>query len=197
MTGPVLQSAKASAFADLWYEARAAPGVPLPFKNDLPLRRLASFMPHIALVRHEEDGRARYVLFGTALVATFGRDYTGDYVDGPMTDEARSLLTACLTAFHEAYGEDAVFGRWTIGEAHTSTGRLIEFENLTLPYIDDATSEVRFMSCVVPLATLDYGEAIAQRFPDRDIRMFAAAEMRPDWLRTDPHAPSFQTTEVA
>jgi len=159
--------------------------VAIPAKTDLPLRALAPFMPHIAMIEHTSDGRARYLLFGTGLVAAFGHDLTGDYVEGPMTDEARSLLDASRAAFQQKHGPDAIFGRWTIGLARTSTGRKIEFENLTFPYIEPSNGTVRFMSFVYGLATLDYGEGVVQRFPDRDVKMFDAKAQRPAWMQQD------------
>jgi hypothetical protein len=188
MPTPALQSPRSVAFADLWYQTREMCSVETPAKTDLPLRALAPFMPNIAMIEHTDDGRARYVLFGTALVSVFGNDLTGNYVEGPMTDEARVQLDASRAAFVAEHGPDAIFGRWTIGQARTSTGRLIEFENLTLPYIEPSNGSVRFMSYVYALATLDYGEGVVQRFPDRDVKMFNACGARPDWLHQDEEA---------
>ena len=186
MTPPALQSPKSVAFADLWYQTRETLGVPIPAKSDLPLRGLAPFMSQIALIEHTPSGRARYVLFGTGLAKSFGRDMTGDYVEGPMTDEARAQLDASRAAFAAEHGADAIFGRWTLGTAQTNTGRLVEFENLTFPYIEPSNNTTRFMSFVLPLTSLEYGEGISKRFPDKVVKMFNAEGPRPDWIALDP-----------
>ncbi|MBO6543655.1 MAG: PAS domain-containing protein [Alphaproteobacteria bacterium] len=196
-TTPVLQSPRSVAYADLWYKVRALNNNPLPAKTEIPLRSLSPFMPHIAIVQHTGDGRARYTLFGTALVSLFGRDLTGDYVEGPMTDEARARLIASRAAFHAEHGADATFGRWTIGEARTNTGRLLEFENLTFPCREIADGSVRFMSFVTGLATLDYGEGIVQRYPDRVVKMFNASGPRPAWMAQDPDAECLKSATNA
>lgn len=188
MPTSALQSPRSVAFADLWYQTRERLAVDIPAKTDLPLRALAPFMPNIAMIEHTDDGRARYVLFGTNLVSVFGNDLTGDYVEGPMTDEARAQLEVSRSAFAQEHGPDAIFGRWTIGQARTSTGRLLEFENLTFPYVEPSNSSVRFMSFVYGLATLDYGEGVVSRFPDRDVKMFNALAPRPDWMHQDEAA---------
>lgn len=185
---PALQSPKSVAFADLWYQTREALGVPVPAKTDLPLRALSPFMSQMALIEHTPDGHARYVLFGTGLVTGFGKDMTGDYVEGPMTDEARAQLDASRAAFKQEHGADAIFGRWTLGKAQTNTGRLVEFENLTLPYIERSNNTVRFMSFVLPLTNLEYGEGVMKRFPDKAVKMFNAVGPRPDWIALDPES---------
>lgn len=186
MQPPALQSPQSVAFADIWYQTRERGAAPLPAKTELPLRALAPLMPNIAMIEHTSDGRARYVLFGTGLVSFFARDLTGDYVEGPMTDEARTKLEASRAAFAHEHGPDAVFARWTIGQARTSSGRMVEFENLTFPYIEPTNNSVRFMSFVQGLATLEYGEGVEQRFPDREVKMFNALGARPDWMHQDP-----------
>ncbi|MEQ9518048.1 MAG: PAS domain-containing protein [Parvibaculum sp.] len=196
-TLPALQSPRSVAYADLWYGARDTVGGSLPAKTDLPMRQLASFMPNMALVQHTDDGRARYILFGTNLVNLFGRDLTGDYVEGPMTEEARNQLNASRSAFYAEHGADAIFGRWTIGAARTSTGRLLEFENLTFPYLELTDGSVRFMSFVTGLATLDYGEGIVERYPDRAAKMFNASGPRPQWMTQDPDADCLKSATNA
>lgn len=195
---PALQAPKSVAFADLWYQVRGLLGVPFPSKLDIPLRRLSPFMANLAMIEHTEAGRARYVLFGTGLVSLFGQDLTGQFVDGPMTDEARARLMESRAAFHAEHGADAVFGRWTIGRSRTSTGRLLEFENLTLPYREPKDESIRFMSFVLGLATLDYGEGIVERYPDAHVKMFNASGPRPKWMAQDPDAACLKSaTNVA
>lgn len=189
---PRLQSPATVRFADFWYDVREKTGAAVPFKSDMPLRALAPFMAQLALTEHTDEGRARYVLFGTGLVRDFGTDLTGDYVDGPMTDDAKAKLAETFTEFHKKHGPEAIFGRYTIGEACTSNGRIVEFENLTFPYIEPASGSVRYMSHVIPLSTLDYGEGVVARYPDRFATMFAAEKERPVWVHQDPDAPALR-----
>lgn len=183
---PALQSPKTVGFADLWYDARAIAKTTIPAKTDLPLPRLVPFMSHLAMLKHDPDGRARYTLFGTGLAAAFGQDLTGQYADTPMNGEARAKLETVIGAFHEEHGRDALFGRWTLSKARTSTGRLIEFENLALPYREASDNSIRYIAHAITLTTLDYGEGMVERFPDTATRMFNAETDRPAWLDQDP-----------
>ncbi len=185
---PALQAPKTVGFADIWYAARAHEKTSIPSKTDLPLSTLVSYMPNIAMLKHEPDGRARYTLFGTGLANAFGQDLTGQYADSPMNDEARIALEEVIGAFYAEHGRDALFGRWTMSKARTSTGRLIEFENLALPYREANDDSIRYIAYAITLTTLDYGEGMVERFPDTATRMFNAETERPAWLYQDPDA---------
>eukprot|EP00439_Symbiodinium_sp_Y106_P090004 s1_g2540.t1 len=185
---PALQSPKTVGFADIWYTAREHAKTQIPAKTDLPLSTLVSYMPNIAMLKHEPDGRARYTLFGTGLANAFGQDLTGQYADSPMNDEARVALEEVIGAFYAEHGRDALFGRWTMSKARTSTGRLIEFENLALPYREGNDNSIRYIAFAITLTTLDYGEGMVERFPDTATRMFNAETERPTWLHQDPDA---------
>ncbi len=187
---PALQSPKTVSFADLWYRARADVKTSVPAKTDMPLMDLAPFMSNLAMLKHEADGRARYTLFGTGLAAAFGQDLTGQYAETPMNDEARATLEAVITEFYNEHGRDALFGRWTLSKARTSTGRLIEFENLALPYREESDNSIRYIAYAITLTTLDFGEGMVERFPDTETRMFNAETDRPDWLYQDPESPA-------
>jgi hypothetical protein len=184
----ILQSPKTVGFADLWYASRAQSEASIPAKTDMPLMDLAPYMANLAMLKHEPDGRARYTLFGTGLAAAFGHDLTGHYADTPMNDEARLGLQAVIDGFYEEHGRDALFGRWTMSKARTSSGRLIEFENLTLPYRETNDGSIRYIAYAMTLTTLDFGEGMVERFPDTDTRMFNAEATRPDWLHQDPNS---------
>lgn len=185
---PALRSPKTVGFAGIWYNARAMAGTTIPTKTDLPLSNLVRYMPNIAMLKHEPDGRARYTLFGTGLAHAFGQDLTGRYAETPMNDAARVALEEVIGAFYEEHGRDALFGRWTMSKARTSTGRLIEFENLALPYREENDNSIRYIAHAITLTTLDYGEGMVERFPDTETRMFNAETERPAWLYQDPNA---------
>ena len=185
---PALQSPKTVGFADLWYDARAIAKTTIPAKTDLPLPKLVPFMANIAMLKHEPDGRARYTLFGTGLAAAFGQDLTGQFAETPMNDEARNALERVISAFYEEHGRNTLFGRWTLSKARTSTGRLIEFENLALPYREASDNSIRYIAYAITLTTLDYGEGMVERFPDTETRMFNAETDRPAWLQQDPES---------
>jgi len=154
----------------------------------MPLMDLAPFMANIAMLKHEPDGRARYTLFGTGLAAAFGQDLTGQFAETPMNDEARNALERVISAFYEEHGRNTLFGRWTLSKARTSTGRLIEFENLALPYREASDNSIRYIAYAITLTTLDYGEGMVERFPDTETRMFNAETDRPAWLQQDPES---------
>ncbi len=185
---PALQSPKTVGFADLWYRARTVVKTTIPLKTDMPLMELAPFMANLAMLKHEPDGRARYTLFGTGLAAAFGQDLTGQYAETPMNEEARAKLEAVIAAFYEEHGRDALFGRWTLSKARTSSGRLIEFENLALPYREENDDSIRYIAYAIALTTLDFGEGMVERFPDTATRMFNAETDRPAWLQQDPES---------
>ncbi len=185
---PALQSPKTVGFADLWYRARSATKTTIPTKTDLPLMDLAPFMANLAMLKHEPDGRARYTLFGTGLTAAFGQDLTGQYAETPMNDEARTNLETVINAFRDEHGVNALFGRWTISKARTTTGRLVEFENVALPYREKSDNSIRYIAHAITLTTLDFGEGVVERFPDTATRMFNAETDRPLWLQQDPES---------
>jgi hypothetical protein len=185
---PALQSPKTVGFADLWYASRKRADASTPAKTDMRLTDLAPYMANLAMLKHEPDGRARYTLFGTGLVAAFGHDLTGHYAETPMNDEARADLEAVISAFYEEHGRNALFGRWTMSKARTSSGRLVEFENLALPYREANDGSIRYIAYAMTLTTLDFGEGMVERFPDTATRMFDAEADRPDWLQQDPNA---------
>ena len=77
-------------------------------------------------------------------------------------------------------------GAGTLSKARTSSGRLIEFENLALPYREENDDSIRYIAYAIALTTLDFGEGMVERFPDSATRMFNAETDRPDWLQQDP-----------
>ncbi|MEQ9144554.1 MAG: hypothetical protein RLO08_09370 [Parvibaculaceae bacterium] len=182
----MLQSPMTTAFADLWYETRDRTGVAVPSKADFPLRRLAPFMPSMSLVGFDEDPDGTYLLFGTTLVSQIGIDLTGWALNDTMDDDARAQRNAGIRAFHEEFGADAARARWTLCKGCTGTGRIVEFEDLSLPYIEPSTGTLRHMCYVELLGGLDYGEDLAHRFPAHEARWFDGAKERPAWLRLDP-----------
>jgi hypothetical protein len=185
MHHPSLQSAETAAFVDLWYATRTTVKQPMPTKIDMPLRDLAQFMPKLVLIDTEETGRGKYILFGTAIVEAFGIDMTGRYVDEVMDAQALAMHMQERREFHNAHGLDAIHGRWAIGRAHTNTGRLVEYEDLSLPYHEPATGKVRHMVFLTMLAELEFGEGVATRLPSKQYRWFDSAAPRPDWLFHD------------
>ena len=122
MANGVVQIPLTAAFADLWFATQAACGQKLPAKDDFPLRDLAPFMSSLALIAFEPDGRGKYVLFGTNISAQYGVDLTGTYVEDLMTPEARADRQQEIDAFFAEHGRQALRGRWSIGEARSTTG---------------------------------------------------------------------------
>lgn len=177
-----LVSESTLALADLWYRTRDRLGVRAPHKTDLPLRELAPFMPNIALVRFDVDGRAKYELFGTQLVDWAGVDLTGHYLDDTLTPEAKAQREQGLMAFQATSAPDALRARWSLGTATTTTGRVVQIEDLALPYFDGQEPEMRHMNFASILGTLDFGEGMSGFVEADEIIWFDAAAARPDWL---------------
>ncbi len=182
MSRSKLMSPNTVAFADLWYRTRDLKQVAAPHKTDIPMRELARFMPNMALVRFEADGRARYELFGTRLVEWAGVDLTGHYLDETLSADAKAQRDAGLAEFHGCAGPDALRARWSIGEATTTGGRVVRIEDLALPYFDGEELEMRHMNFGTVLGTLDYGEGMTGFGTAEEMIWFDAAKERPDWL---------------
>ncbi len=170
------------ALADLWYRTRDSIGVRAPHKTDLPLRDLARFMPNLALVRFDTDGRAKYELFGTKLVELAGVDLTGHYLDETFTPEAQAQRNAGMADFSATAGPDALRARWSVGQATTTSGRVVQVEDLALPYFDGRESEMRHMNFASILGTLDFGEGMSGFVEADEMIWFDAALARPAWL---------------
>lgn len=182
MRNSKLVSEATAALADLWYRTRDDLGARAPEKTDLPLRGLARFMPNIALVRFDEDGRAKYELFGTKLVELAGVDLTGHYLDETLSPEAKAQREAGLAEFSETAGPEALRARWSVGQATTTSGRVVQVEDLALPYFDGREREMRHMNFASILGTLDFGEGMSGFVEADEIIWFDAALARPDWL---------------
>jgi hypothetical protein len=75
-----------------WERKRA--GRSMPSRADIQPVEIARLMPHVFIVDVAEDGGLTYRLFGTALVALFGREMTGrplgDGLAADAADEARA-----------------------------------------------------------------------------------------------------------
>jgi len=65
---------------DFWLAARGARAVPLKADID-PLRMPSGLLPFLAITERGPDGRLRYRLAGTGVVAAVGREITGKYPD--------------------------------------------------------------------------------------------------------------------
>jgi len=168
----------ALAFADLWYETRAATGAALPSKNDFPLRRLRPFMARLALIRFDAHRIARYSLFGTRLVSDFGADMTGEIVHEAMDPESLEALFSDLGRFFGEHGMDAPYGRWVEGQAQAATGRKVKYESLSLPYMEPSDQSFRLMMFVLHVGIHEIQS-----------RIFLATGSRPDWMFLDPTRP--------
>jgi len=175
-------SATTVAFADLWYACRDAGGVAAPHKRDLPMRQLAPFMSNIALVSFDETGRAKYELFGTQLVKMAGVDLTGHYLDSTLDEDARAQRDAGIAEFEQTAGPDALRARWSVGTAATTSGRVVQVEDIALPYFDGTPPEIRHMNFAMVLGTLEFGEGVTGFFPADELIWFDATGSRPDWL---------------
>jgi PAS domain len=186
---PKLMTDAALAFADLWYETRAATGAALPSKNDFPLRSLQPFMSRLALIRFDAHRIARYTLFGTRLVTDFGADMTGEIVHEAMDPESLETLFSDLGRFFGEHGMDAPYGRWVSGQAQAATGRKVEYESLSLPYIEPSDQSVRLMMFALPASDIGFDEVFHVGIHEIRSQIFLATSPRPDWMFLDPARP--------
>jgi hypothetical protein len=178
----VVKSKAMIAFASLWYDARAAAGVAIPAKPDIPLRGLADFMPNLLLHQTDEAGRAFCLLFGTGLVDIFGENLTNTYLEESMAPVDATKRQATFDTYYAEHGAGAPFGRWVSGQLNSRTGDVVEFESLALPYIEPTDGSTRLMVHVVPLSKLSYGDRLIPRFAEDVVEMFVPQGPRPDWL---------------
>ena len=182
MSSIVVQSKAIIAFASLWYDARAAAGIAIPAKSDIPLRGLATFMPNLLLHRIDETGRSFCLLFGTGLVNSFGTNLTNSYLDESMETVDAATRQATFDAYYATHGQGAPFGRWVSGNLTSRSGEVMAYESLALPYTEPTDGSTRLMVHVVPLGTLDYGDRLIPRFSEEVVEMFVPEGPRPTWL---------------
>lgn len=197
MTEQKIQSPDTVAFADLWYATRDRVTSNLPSKVDFSMRKLAPLLPNIALIGAEFDGREKYLLFGTSLAAHAGIDLTGIFLDDTMDDLAKAQRAAGMARFREEFGPDAIRGRWTLSEGRTNSGRILEFEELSLPYREPANGSERLITYVAILGTLNFGEGFAHILSSNTAIWFDALAARPDWLAQDPQSGFLATFTAA
>lgn len=193
----VVQMPLTVAFAELWFATQTACGRHLPAKDDFPLRDLAPFMSSLALIAFEPDGRGKYVLFGTQIAANYGVDLTGTYVEDLMDPAARAERKEEIDLFFETHGNEALRGRWSVGQARSSNGRLIEYEDLSLPYLEPNTEDVRQMTLLGMIDTLEFGEGVTERYGTSAVRNFDCREGHPLWLVQDPASRALNDKDSA
>ncbi|MGO8918495.1 MAG: ATP-binding protein [Stellaceae bacterium] len=136
----------------------------MPRRRDIDPTVIPKLLPHLQLIEVLEDGaRFRYRLVGTALVAAFGREYTGKYLDELFTGERlaharRVYLTVC--AQHRA-----VF----LSNRYSTTRDLHMIANrLYMPLSDDGRS----VNIILGALTFEWGRGAA-------IGMWAGARLDP------------------
>lgn len=135
---------------------------PLPRRADLDPTEIPKLLPHLQLVEVRDGGqRFRYRLAGTALVAAFGQEYTGKYLDALFTGER-------LAAARHVYGtvcreRRPVFLRNSYG---TNRDMRMLANRLYLPLSDDGHT----VNVILGALTFDWGDKAAageeQALPD-------------------------------
>jgi hypothetical protein len=108
----------------------------LPRRRDIEPTEIPRLLPHLQLIEvHEGGPRFRYRLAGTALIAAYGREYTGKYLDelfaGDRLAYANQVYSTVCT------GHRAVFLRNRYGttrDVHMVANRLY------MPLSDDGRS---------------------------------------------------------
>ncbi len=82
-----------SAFLDYWSRKRG--DRPVPSRSDIDPAEIPNLLPHIMITEMTDGGqRFRCRLVGTGLVARYGRDLTGRYLDEVMAPERHARVAA-------------------------------------------------------------------------------------------------------
>ncbi len=121
----------------------------MPRRRDIDPTEIPKLLPHVQLIEVAEGGaRFRYRLVGTELVAAFGKEYTGKYLDELYTGDR-------LTYANHVYGtvctqQRAVFLR----NRYSSTRDVFMVANrLYMPLSDDGRS----VNVILGALTFEWG----------------------------------------
>lgn len=150
--------------AALAYWRRLARGGTLPRRRDIDPSEIPRLLPHLQLIDVADAGaRFRYRLVGTALVAAFGKEYTGKYLDELFVGDrlayaSRVYSTVCIR-------QRAVFLR----NRYSTTRDLQMIANrLYMPLSDDGAS----VNIIFGVLTFEWGCSAA-------IGMWGGAQLDP------------------
>ena len=144
-TDPVLAAALA-----YWRRRRAARA--MPRRRDIDPTEIPRLLPHLQLIEvHDGGARFRYRLVGTALVAAYGQEYTGRYLDELFTGERLAYATEVYGAV--CTGHRAVFLRNRYG---TTRDLQMVANRLYMPLSDDGRS----VNLILGALTFEWGRGV-------------------------------------
>ena len=122
-------------------------GRAMPRRADIDPAEIPRLLPHLQLVERV-DGRYRYRLAGTAIVAAYGSELTGKFVDDIIPPARRSIAERHYTMVYEKKRPLFVRNKYT-------TTRAIDIvaSRVILPLSEDGTE----VSMVMMAQTFEYG----------------------------------------
>lgn len=119
----------------------------MPRRGDIDPTEIPRLLPNLQLIDVLGD-RFRYRLIGTALVETFGRDYTGTYPDELFTGARRDFICTLYRSVRDAGRPMFMRNRY-----HTAKGIDLVANRLYLPLSEDD----RRVNMIVGVATFEFG----------------------------------------
>jgi hypothetical protein len=134
----------------LAYWRRKLAGRAMPRRADIDPTEIPRLLPHLQLVERV-GGRYRYRLAGTAIVAAYGSELTGKFVDELIPPARRAVAEGHYTMAFES-------GRPLFVRNKYTTTRAIDIvaSRVILPLSEDGAA----VSMVVMAQTFEYGAAL-------------------------------------
>jgi hypothetical protein len=140
--------------AKLWTYWQAKRGIQsMPRRRDVDPTEIVSILPHLQLVERI-DGRFRYRLCGTAIVAAYGHDLTGRFVDEIIPAHRREVAENHYTLLYKGCRPIFVKNKYT-----TTRSLDIIASRLILPLSEDDVT----VAMVLVAQTFDYGAEMPTR----------------------------------
>ena len=143
-----------SALLEYWRSKRLSRA--MPRRADIDPAEIPRLLPHVQLVERV-DGRYRYRLAGTAVVAAYGSELTGKFLDEIIPAARRAVAEQHYTMVYE--GKRPLFVR----NKYTTTREIdIIASRVMLPLSEDGAT----VSMVLTAQTFEYGAEMHPRFGD-------------------------------
>jgi len=129
----------------LAYWERKRRARPVPARRDIDATEIApALLPYLQLTeRDPAGGRIRYRLVGTGIVAAYGADLTGKYVDEVYDGERLRRITAVYRTACE--NRRPVLA---VNHYHTSRSATLACHRLVMPLVDDGGTIRHFLTAM-------------------------------------------------
>lgn len=132
---------------------------PLPKRELTPDRLPKQMLPHLYMLDVLPDGDFRFRLFGSHLVATYGREMTGRFL--------RETKTGEDVAFAHGIYSSAVTGRAPVITRTTATGDLgtIVYDRVICPLADEAGAVLWLLGTAKVISKLPMTKTLIDALP--------------------------------